>query len=179
MLHADLRMKLAAVAATLLYSSIVPSAIAAEDTLTQLGNLVSTGIAAHQAYQTSGNTSLKLSASEASANLADCLYKNTGSSDKTVFLQWAFVTIGKTNAAQAITKIPTAKTTEVEKKAQSALSKIVIQSCPKEAATLVLSDPKNGLSNTLTALANKMIAAEISKRTSPLLNLTITDILKK
>lgn len=166
--------------AALSASSLVTAATSSsEDPLAALGSLISTGIAARQAYQAggTGSSGLKVSASEASSALADCLYRNTSSSDKTIFLQWAFVTLGKTSAAQSITKISSAKTTEVEKKAQSSLSRIVVKSCPKEAASLVLSDPKNGLSNTLTALANKMVAAEISRRTSSLLNLTITDLI--
>lgn len=38
-----------------------------------------------------------------------CVYNNLTSSDKTVMTQWAFVTLGKTNAARQITVIPGCK----------------------------------------------------------------------
>lgn len=55
-------------------------------------------------------------ASEASDALADCLYKNTSQADRNAFVQWAFVTIGKADAAKAVTEIPQAKIRQVEKK---------------------------------------------------------------
>lgn len=138
------------------------------EALNVLGALVSSRLSQQQS--SSSGSGVRTSPSEAASSLADCLYRNTGSTDRDTFVQWAFVTIGKSSAA---------KTKEVEGKAQSALTKLVLKSCPKEAASLVISDPKNGLENTLAALANKLVSAEIEKRTSPLLNLTITDLLKK
>ena len=148
------------------------------EALNVLGALVSSRLSQQQQSSSSGS-GVRTSPSEAASSLADCLYRNTGSTDRDTFVQWAFVTIGKSSAAQSIAKISAAKTKEVEGKAQSALTKLVLKSCPKEAASLVISDPKNGLENTLAALANKLVSAEIEKRTSPLLNLTITDLLKK
>lgn len=119
------------------------------------------------------------STSAAPAALADCLYKNTTASDRTVFLQWAYVALGKTDAAKAVAAIPAAKTKQVETKAQAALTKVVLKSCPKEAMNVLLADPKNGLQTTLVALAEKLVSAEIEKRATPLLNLTITDLLRR
>lgn len=147
------------------------------EALNVLGALVSSRLSQQQS--SSSGSGVRTSPSEAASSLADCLYRNTGSTDRDTFVQWAFVTIGKSSAAQSIAKISAAKTKEVEGKAQSALTKLVLKSCPKEVASLVISDPKNGLENTLAALANKLVSAEIEKRTSPLLNLTITDLLKK
>ena len=42
---------------------------------------------------------------------------------------------------------------------------------------VLMTDPKKGLENTLTSLAYKLAADEVAKRTSPVLNLTITDLL--
>lgn len=115
-------------------------------------------------------------ASQASA-LADCLYKNTSQADRNAFVQWAFVTIGKAEAAKAVAEIPQAKTRQVEKNAQTVLTRIVLKSCSKPAMNVLMSDPKKGLENTLTSLAYKLAADEVAKRTSPVLNLTITDLL--
>ena len=65
-------------------------------------------------------------ASEASDALADCLYKNTSQADRNAFVQWAFVTIGKADAAKAVTEIPQAKIRQVEKNAQTVLTRIVL-----------------------------------------------------
>lgn len=119
------------------------------------------------------------SSSTAPAALADCLYKNTGSAERTVFMQWAYVTLGKTDAAKAVAAIPSAKTKQVETQAQAALTKVVLKSCPKEAMNVLLADPRKGLQTTLVALAEKLVAAEIEKRTTPVLNLTITDLLRR
>jgi hypothetical protein len=42
---------------------------------------------------------------------------------------------------------------------------------------LAFTDPKNGLQDSLTVLAKKLVDDEISKRSSPLLSMTITDLL--
>lgn len=91
----------------------------------------------------------------------------------------AYVTLGKTDAAKAVAAIPSAKTKQVETQAQAALTKVVLKSCAKEAMNVLLADPRNGLQTTLVALAEKLVAAEIEKRTTPLLNLTITDLLRR
>ena len=113
-------------------------------------------------------------AASAADELADCLYAN-----KTTFLQWAYVALGRTEAAKSVQTIPAAKIKTVEKKAQTTLTQLVMKSCPKPAMNLLLSDPKKGLEKTLTSLAGKLVQAEVEKRTSPLLSMTITDLLKR
>ncbi|MDO5531192.1 hypothetical protein [Sutterella sp.] len=122
---------------------------------------------------------LPVSAAEPAEALADCLYKNTSGTDRDVFVQWAFVTIGKTEAAKSITAISDSKRKSVEQKAQSTLTRVVMKSCPKESMQLLLKDPKKGLENTLLSLAQKLVTEELSRRSSPILNLTITDLLKR
>ena len=82
--------------------------------------------------------------------LADCLYANTSAEDKTTFLQWAYVALGRTEAAKSVQTIPAAKIKTVEKKAQTTLTQLVMKSCPKPAMNLLLSNPKKGLEKTLT-----------------------------
>lgn len=118
-------------------------------------------------------------AASAADELADCLYANTSAQDKTTFLQWTYVALGRTEAAKSVQTIPAAKIKTVEKKAQTTLTQLVMKSCPKPAMNLLLSDPKKGLEKALTSLAGKLVQAEVEKRTSPLLSMTITDLLKR
>ena len=55
-------------------------------------------------------------AASAADELADCLYANTSAQDKTTFLQWAYVALGRTEAAKSVQTIPAAKIKTVEKK---------------------------------------------------------------
>ena len=50
--------------------------------------------------------------------------------------------------------------------------------CAKPAMKLLLKDPKNGLQDTLGSLAVKLVKDETAKRASPILSLTITDLLR-
>lgn len=120
------------------------------------------------------------SAAHASAQsdaLADCLYQNATAQDRDVLVQWAFATLGKTKAAQAVAVIPKAKIQSVEAAAQKSLTTLVVKRCAKPAMALVLKDPKNGLQDTLETLAWKLAQHEISERKSPILSLTLTDLL--
>ena len=49
--------------------------------------------------------------------LGDCVYDNLSREDKNVMTQWAFVTLGKTDAAKQITVIPESKNKQVNKEA--------------------------------------------------------------
>ena len=110
--------------------------------------------------------------------LADCLFENTTSADRDAMVQWAYVSIGKTRAAKAIQAIPSAKTKAVEENAQKVLTTLVMKRCAKPAMKLLLKDPKNGLQDTLGSLAVKLVKDETAKRSSPILSLTITDLLR-
>lgn len=117
--------------------------------------------------------------SDVSEALADCLYQQSSAADKQVFLQWAFVTLGKTASAQKVQKIPDASIKSVEAKAQKTLTNIVIGKCSQPAMQVLMKDPKNGLQSTLNSLAQKLVEAEIKRRASPILSLTMTDLLKR
>lgn len=117
-------------------------------------------------------------ATKESDALADCLYENTTNADRDAMVQWAYVTIGKTRAAREVQTIPSAKTKAVEANAQKVLTNLVMKRCGKPAMKVLLKDPKNGLQDTLGSLAMKLINEEAQKRSSPLLSLTITDLLR-
>lgn len=116
-------------------------------------------------------------ASAQSDALADCLYQNASVKDRDVLVQWAFVALGKTKPAQAVTVIPQAKIRSTETAAQKALANLVMKRCAKPAMALVVTDPKNGLQDTLETLAWKLAKREADRRQSPILSLTITDLI--
>lgn len=117
-------------------------------------------------------------ASAESDALADCLFENTSAADRNVMVQWAYVTIGKTSAAKAVQTIPDAKVRSVESQAQKTLTNLVLKRCAKPSMKLLVKDPKNGLQDTLGSLALKLVQQEVERRKSPILSLTITDLLK-
>ena len=100
------------------------------------------------------------STSDTSEALAECLYKHATASDKQVLVQWAYVTLSKTSAAKQIQTIPSAKVKNIESSAQKALTNLVVGRC-----------------SSMTLLAGKLVNAEIERRASPILSLTMTDLM--
>ena len=113
------------------------------------------------------------STSDTSEALAECLYKHATASDKQVLVQWAYVTLSKTSAAKQIQTIPSAKVKNIESSAQKALT----NRCSSPAVKVLMKNPKNGLQETMTLLAGKLVNAEIERRASPILSLTMTDLM--
>lgn len=116
-------------------------------------------------------------ASSASDSLAQCLHSNASNADKETLIQWAFVTLGRTSAAKKVQPLKPSTITGVEAKAQKSLSTLVLQKCSKPAMQLLLTDPRNGLQDSLVNLAKRLVDDEIARRTSPLLNLGIGELL--
>ena len=106
------------------------------------------------------------STSDTSEALAECLYKHATASDKQVLVQWAYVTLSKTSAAKQIQTIPSAK-----------VKNLVVGRCSSPAVKVLMKNPKNGLQETMTLLAGKLVNAEIERRASPILSLTMTDLM--
>ena len=98
-------------------------------------------------------------------------------SDKQVLVQWAYVTLSKTSAAKQIQTIPSAKVKNIESSAQKALANLVVGRCSSPAVKVLMKNPKNGLQETMTLLAGKLVNAEIERRASPILSLTMTDLM--
>lgn len=109
---------------------------------------------------------------------ASCLEKSMSAADQKVLVQWAFASLARTSAAKEVAVVPASKIRMVEAKAQKTLASLLVRSCSKEGLRLAFTDPKNGLQDSLAVLAQRLIKKEIDKRTSPLLSLSITDILK-
>lgn len=89
--------------------------------------------------------------------LSDCVYRNLSSSDKALMTQWAFVNLGKTNAARQIVVIPDAKIKEVNKNAKNALVRILAKACAKESGKVALYESKDGLKLAATGLALRLV----------------------
>ena len=112
------------------------------------------------------------STSDTSEALAECLYKHATASDKQ-----AYVTLSKTSAVKQIQTIPSAKVKNIESSAQKALTNLVVGRCSSPAVKVLMKNPKNGLQETMTLLAGKLVNAEIERRASPILSLTMTDLM--
>ena len=117
--------------------------------------------------------------SPASEDLAACLFKHADRKDRETLVQWAFVTIAKTNAAQKIESIQEEKIKKTEAAAQRSLTNLVMRHCAEPALRLAVSAPKNGLQDTLVSLAKHLVVDELNRRTSPLLALTLSDLLRR
>ena len=113
------------------------------------------------------------SAGDYATALGECLYNNTTSEDKTTLTQWAFVTLGKSDAAKSITTIPADKTSEVDQKAKSLLPRLVASSCSKEALQVALHEPTTGVQDAVTAMSSYMIREQIRKNAKSLLSNSI------
>ena len=115
--------------------------------------------------------------SDPSEPLASYLFQHAADSDKQVLIQWAYVALSKTSAARQVQTIPSSKVKSVESNAQKTLTNLVVGRCSAPALRVLMKNPKNGLQETMTLLATKLVNAEIERRTSPLLSLTISDLI--
>ncbi len=115
--------------------------------------------------------------SDPSEALASYLFQHAADSDKQVLIQWAYVALSKTSAARQVQTIPSSKVKSVESNAQKTLTNLVVGRCSAPALRVLMKNPKNGLQETMTLLATKLVNAEIERRTSPLLSLTISDLI--
>lgn len=123
-------------------------------------------------------TDAQASPSAASDELAACLFRHADKNDRDTLVQWAFVTLAKTRAAQRVEKLSDDKIRRVEAAAEKSLTNLVLKHCAESALKVAFTDPKNGLQNTLVSLSKKLAENELSQRTSPLLALKLTDMLR-
>lgn len=101
-------------------------------------------------------------AGEYATALGQCLYKNSSDADKTTLTQWAFVTLGKTDAAKSIATISAAKTQEVDQQTKTLVTRLVTTSCSTEAKQVVLKEPTTGLRDAMVAITTEMIKDKLS-----------------
>lgn len=114
--------------------------------------------------------------------LGNCVYNSLSTSDKNVMVQWAFVNLGKTNAAKQITVIPESKIKAVNASAKSTLTRILTQNCAKEAADVALHESKNGVRDSISQLAvriaQEQLKGSMDDSLSGLLNPGTANVLK-
>ena len=70
--------------------------------------------------------------------MAQCILTNTSASDRDTLTQWAYVTLGKTDAAKKVQAIPAAKTKAVEDKAKKLVTNLTTGACAKPFAQLMI-----------------------------------------
>ena len=118
-----------------------------------------------------GASAQALAAGTSSQALGECLYRNATPDQKTQLIQWAYVTIGKTDAAKSIQSIPQAKTQAVTQKMKSTLTTLLLHSCPKEAAQVLLTDPKNGSIDAMETVTSLMLREKVRNQVGNVLDL--------
>ena len=77
--------------------------------------------------------------------LGRCIYNNTSSADRDTLVQFMDVSLGSTNAARKVQSISQAKINQVNNKTKALASKLVLGPCRKQAARVLLPDPRNGM----------------------------------
>lgn len=92
------------------------------------------------------------------------MYDNTNAADKTTLTQWAFVTLGKTDAAKSVATIPAAKTNAVDQQTKKLVTRLVATSCSKEATQVALHESTTGLQDAVVAISSRMIADQIKSQ---------------
>ena len=96
--------------------------------------------------------------------LGDCVYDNLSREDKNVMTQWAFVTLGKTDAAKQITVIPESKIKQVNKEAKNGLQDAAAQLGVRLAKEQLKGKTDEALANLLNpGTANVLRGAEVLK----------------
>lgn len=122
-----------------------------------------------------GASAQAFAAGTSSQALGECLYRNATPDQKTQLIQWAYVTIGKTDAAKSAAKsvqaIPQAKTQAVTQKMKSTLTTLLLHSCPKEAAQVLLTDPKNGSIDAMETVTSLMLREKVRDQVGNVLDL--------
>ena len=98
--------------------------------------------------------------------LGRCIYNNTSSADRDTLVQFMYVSLGSTNAARKVQSIPQTKINQVNSKTKTLASKLVLGPCRKQAARVLLSDPRNGMQQALSYTVERLVADRIAESTS-------------
>lgn len=98
--------------------------------------------------------------------LGRCIYNNTSSADRDTLVQFMYVSLGSTNAARKVQSISQAKINQVNNKTKALASKLVLGPCRKQAARVLLSDPRNGMQQALSYTVERLVADRIAESTS-------------
>ena len=89
--------------------------------------------------------------------LGDCVYDNLSREDKNVMTQWAFVTLGKTDAES--------KNKQVNKEAKKRMTRLMTEACAREAANVALHESKSGLQDAAAQLGIRLAKEQLKDKT--------------
>ncbi|MCF0254010.1 MAG: hypothetical protein HUK26_06750 [Duodenibacillus sp.] len=103
--------------------------------------------------------------------LGECIYKNSTAADRDTLTQWAYVTLGNTEAGRQIQAVPADKTQQVNAKAKQLVSQIVLKSCSKESVAVLSKEPRTGAQDAALALVNKMVSEKFKAEGASLISL--------
>ena len=104
-------------------------------------------------------------AGQYSDELGRCLVTHASNSDTKVLTQWAFVTLGQTQAAREIVKISPEATNRATTQAQSVVIRLLGKDCAKEALKATLYEGKDGIGNGIKSAVTQRMQAELQTQT--------------
>ena len=94
--------------------------------------------------------------------LGRCLVEHAGQNDTKILTQWAFVTVGQTQAAREIVTIDKATQNRVSSQAQSVVLRLLGKDCAAEALKATLYEGKNGIPNGIKYAVTFHLTEEMS-----------------
>lgn len=97
--------------------------------------------------------------------LGRCLIQNANSADTKILTQWAFVTIGQTQAAKEVVTIPRQKVEAISTKAQTTVLRLLAKDCAAPALKATLYEGKNGIPNGIKYAVMQYMQDEMQSRT--------------
>ena len=108
--------------------------------------------------------------------LGQCLVKNANKADTKVLTQYAFVTLGQTQAAKEIVVIPQKKIDAVTTKAQTVVVRLLAKDCSGPALKATLYEGKNGVPNGVKYAVMQYMQDEMQSRTVDALILKLANL---
>lgn len=103
-------------------------------------------------------------AGQYSDDLGRCLVQNANTDTK-ILTQWAFVTIGQTQAAKEMVIIPRQKVEAISTKAQTTVLRLLAKDCAAPALKATLYEGKNGVTNGIKYAVMQYMQNEMQTRT--------------
>ena len=108
--------------------------------------------------------------------LGRCLINQANQSDTKILTQWAFVTIGQTQAAKEIVRIPQSKTNSVTAKAQTVVLRLLAKDCAAPALKATLYEGKSGIPNGIKYAVTQYMVEEMQSQTVEALISKLTNL---
>lgn len=97
--------------------------------------------------------------------LGRCLVQNAGQYDTKILTQWAFVTVGQTQAAREIVTISPTVYDKVTSQAQRVVLRLLGKDCAAQALKATLNEGKDGIPNGIKYAVGFHLTEEMSSQT--------------